>query len=175
MTISKKLLIAASLIFGFQLSTTTYSHSSIPEITSSVLNFMSVLDQEEIGTAKKLVISLKKEFRGGETKGDCSSVVLDDNDTGDMVNIIETKITSILSTMDIQNEETKTPENKLSPILNSVKRSFQRLFQRSIVVMSKDLVISLEFKNKKIEYVWNYSVYSDGGISQSVSTLAHSK
>ncbi len=94
MTISKKLLIVASLALGLQLTTTAYfSATTFKTEITSILNFMDTLREEKTAVADKLVALLDKEFKNAEDKYEWTRYTLDDLDVIDMARIIETDTT----------------------------------------------------------------------------------
>jgi len=94
MTISKKLLIVASLALGLQLPATAYfSATTFKTEITSILNFTDTLREEKTEMADKLVALLDKEFKNAEDKYEWTRYTLDDLDVIDMARIIETDTT----------------------------------------------------------------------------------
>lgn len=88
MTISKKLLIVASMALGLQLNTAAYfSAADLKTEITSILDFIDVLDQENTAVAQKAGQLLDKEFRN-EDKYDWDRYTLKDVDIIDMARII---------------------------------------------------------------------------------------
>lgn len=89
MTISKKFLIAASLVLGLQLNIGAYYDASqLKTEFTDIFNFMDALCQENTESAQTLVAQLEKEFKNAEEKYDWSRYTLENIDIIDMARII---------------------------------------------------------------------------------------
>lgn len=105
MSISKKLLIIASLLLGLQLNIGSYYNdyktAELKAEITSILDFMDTLRQENTETAQTLVTQLEKEFKDVEEKYEWNRCSLDNIDIIDMARIItknetmDAKITEI--------------------------------------------------------------------------------